>query len=656
MTRTFFRAAYFLFSISVCLLPTRVFAACANPAGVEGELIYNKDYATVQFCNDINWVRIGGGADTRIGTLTASKWCSYDGTKINCTEDAPLAAGAESDPQVGMLTNAKWCTSDGTTVNCTSNPPVLAEVDPKISTLTASKWCSTDGSVITCTQNAPGSASGAAGYVQFSGSSGAFASDGAANGQLFWDSTNHRLGIGTATPPFKLSVQDASGSNYAAAFKGANGAVTKVGGAVGVAYVQGSLGLTDATNVPLQLQPNGGNVGVGTSAPAVNLSVAGTLGVSEAGSTGARLQISSSGGGGVINQADNSNLILETQGVPRLTIADGTGNATVAGDLQVTGNNVTNSSGWAALSMSDSWLRLNNASQFTSGVFTPGLLRADGGLNVDGITVVDGAGGIPAARISAGTFGSGNYVVSGSLSAGTGTVTLGEANGNIANGPDIHLDAQGLIGADTTLYINFNGNGGGAGSIVFGTGSLTNAATSVVTISQAGAIDANSTITGNIRTNYAANGQDGVATACATGSGPYLIRLCATQTQASLRKYKERITDLKGGIEEAMRLRPRQFYWKDKEAHGDRPDLGFIAEEVEAVNPLYSVYNNETGKLTGVRYEHMTALAIKAIQEQQAEIKGQASEIQKLNGETNKLAAELKELREKIKAINAGTH
>lgn len=45
-----------------------------------------------------------------------------------------------------------------------------------------------------------GSADGTAGYVQFSGGSGAFASDSTSGGQFFWDSTNHRLGIGTTSP------------------------------------------------------------------------------------------------------------------------------------------------------------------------------------------------------------------------------------------------------------------------------------------------------------------------------------------------------------------------------------------------------------------------------------------------------------------------
>ena len=45
-----------------------------------------------------------------------------------------------------------------------------------------------------------------------------------------------------------------------------------------------------------------------------------------------------------------------------------------------------------AIRYSDSWLRLNQAGSFSSGVYTPGLMRADGGFNVDNNTVIDSTG------------------------------------------------------------------------------------------------------------------------------------------------------------------------------------------------------------------------------------------------------------------------
>ncbi len=33
---------------------------CSNPTGPEGQMIYNKDYKTMQFCNGTDWVAMGG--------------------------------------------------------------------------------------------------------------------------------------------------------------------------------------------------------------------------------------------------------------------------------------------------------------------------------------------------------------------------------------------------------------------------------------------------------------------------------------------------------------------------------------------------------------------------------------------------------------------
>ena len=49
---------------------------------------------------------------------------------------------------------------------------------------------------------------------------------------------------------------------------------------------------------------------------------------------------------------------------------------------------------------SDGYLRLNNASEFGNGVYTPGVIRADGGYKVGGNTVIDSNGSISASLIS----------------------------------------------------------------------------------------------------------------------------------------------------------------------------------------------------------------------------------------------------------------
>jgi len=89
----------------------------------------------------------------------------------------------------------------------------------------------------------------------------------------------------------------------------------------------------------------------------------------------------------------------------------------------------------------------------------------------------------------------------------------------------------------------------------------------------------------------------------------------------STRETKDNITDLSYGLETIRQLKPRQFDWKSNGV----ADFGFIADEVEAVNPLFAEYDSSNGnKLTGVHYLHMSALMAKGIQ--QLDIQVQAND------------------------------
>ncbi|PIR84940.1 hypothetical protein COU15_03240, partial [Candidatus Kaiserbacteria bacterium CG10_big_fil_rev_8_21_14_0_10_45_20] len=100
------------------------------------------------------------------------------------------------------------------------------------------------------------------------------------------------------------------------------------------------------------------------------------------------------------------------------------------------------------------------------------------------------------------------------------------------------------------------------------------------------------------------------------GSG--LISECT-----SLAKFKNNVEDLSIGLNEVLQLQPREFDW-DQEHGAGAHDLGFIAEEVEAISPLIASYRpavdeegNPTGEkeLIGVKYANMSSLLVKAIQE-----------------------------------------
>jgi hypothetical protein len=73
--------------------------------------------------------------------------------------------------------------------------------------------------------------------------------------------------------------------------------------------------------------------------------------------------------------------------------------------------------------------------------------------------------------------------------------------------------------------------------------------------------------------------------------------------------YKTEIRDLNMGLELLNKLRPVSFKWRSDM----RPDVGFIAEEVEAANPLLATYHE--GELRGVGYNQVTSVLVKSVQE-----------------------------------------
>ncbi len=57
------------------LLPHAAHAACINPVGDHGDMLYNRDHTVMQYCNGTDWMAMsgGGGAGDNLGNHTASQ-------------------------------------------------------------------------------------------------------------------------------------------------------------------------------------------------------------------------------------------------------------------------------------------------------------------------------------------------------------------------------------------------------------------------------------------------------------------------------------------------------------------------------------------------------------------------------------------------------
>ncbi|MBI1204937.1 MAG: hypothetical protein GC182_20740 [Rhodopseudomonas sp.] len=134
-----------------------------------------------------------------------------------------------------------------------------------------------------------------------------------------------------------------------------------------------------------------------------------------------------------------------------------------------------------------------------------------------------------------------------------------------------------------------------------------------------------------------------------SNSNPSTLGWCS-----SSRRYKKNIEPLKLGLETVMKLQPVTFDWKNRDEH----DLGLIAEDVAAVEPLLAEYDDDQ-KPRSVKYAHLTALLTKAIQELKADnddvravVDRQGEEIKALKAANDRY----NELRQELDAIKAKVH
>lgn len=116
-------------------------------------------------------------------------------------------------------------------------------------------------------------------------------------------------------------------------------------------------------------------------------------------------------------------------------------------------------------------------------------------------------------------------------------------------------------------------------------------------------------------------------------------------------KLKQNISSLTYGLAEIMKINPVKYqYTFDKSGVYQ---LGFIAEEMAEVVPELVAFHDEenniasNGKAMGIDYSKMTAVLVKAVQEQQEMIATQNEQLKKLQEENTEFRQALEQLKNK---------
>jgi hypothetical protein len=193
------------------------------------------------------------------------------------------------------------------------------------------------------------------------------------NANLFWDDTNNRLGIGTASPSVNLSVRNSAGS-YAAVFGGQSATPSWV--SIGTAdsgnspFIQ-ALNNTLSGTAKLCLNVSGGNVLINTSTDAgYKLDVNGTARVQGSISQGSGHAILSLGNALNFrsNLAGGSGYIIDVQSFNTLNSSNGDqGFATFVGTYAPT--SVSGTPAFNALKVTPTINQTGGANQITRGLF-----------------------------------------------------------------------------------------------------------------------------------------------------------------------------------------------------------------------------------------------------------------------------------------------
>jgi hypothetical protein len=214
---------------------------------------------------------------------------------------------------------------------------------------------------------------------------------------------------------------------------------------------------------------------------------------------------------------------------------------------------------------------------------------------------------------------SGSFLVTASVSDDTLTLTKGDGStfnlivDNVENATsasyvdwiDVDNIPAGIVSGSS--QVSYSGLSDIPTGIISGSSQLNNSTLSGMTIS------------GSFSGSYQGDGSQltGLSPFPFTGSagisGSLTVNGTVTATtivETSSETLKENIANLQDSLQNILNLRPVTF----NRIGSDRPEVGFIAEEVNQIYPQTVVYN-DSGQISGIEYSRLTAPLVKAVQE-----------------------------------------
>jgi len=428
--------------------------------------------------------------------------------------------------------------------------------------------------------------------------------------------TSGNIGIGTTNPVRDLHIARASSTNSLIKFSNATVGNT-VNDGVDIGMVSDGTALfQNKENLPMSFATNatnrmtitgGGNIGIGTTAPASKLEV----------STGALGTLLNN----TIEQqrlfSSNSNLsYLDFKQIRTSPGTDWTSAAsriqqkidnTWMGYLQFNGTGNTAGISFGVGSTTTAPGNVTEAMRINSvGNVGIGMTNPSEKLNVNGNIYAQGVGN--------GFYGT--FFNSGSPSydatiAGK-NIIMQPVSGNVGIGTTSPTETL-TIKTDGRLKFNPNSTWG-ASLVIGGNGHIGNDA-SVVTTNGNLHLDGSLGASGTYINWY--NGTGGLAVGNGTGGG-YGPVMASSFNVSSDRRLKKDIKKIKKSIEKIKELNGVTFYYKDKN-FTQRHQVGVIAQDVKKVFPELVNTNKRTG-FYSVNYSGLVAPLIEATKEQQVEI------------------------------------